>query len=102
LIGVYLQSKELKFIYNKKTYKFASNEIEFENNILNNEQRKFIVRINEGEVCNIKYNRVKFIFSLGEEEKEFDYLLYLSKLFKSKEDIERFRLAMEKLGEKNI
>ncbi len=99
LIGVYLKGKDLYFIYNSKSYKFNSDTINFENNVINKEKRNFIVKINEKEVCAIEYKRVFFVFSLGEEEDEFDYLLYLSNLFQTKEDIERFSLSVEKLNQ---
>ncbi len=82
LLGLYVDGGKLYFQYNNKNYETRPNEINCTNDILDDGKRNFRVKIKEVLVCNIIYKPYisPFVLTFGDEEDEFDFLLYLSNL----------------------
>ena len=100
LLGLYIDEDELYFQYNDKRYKTKPDKINCTNEILNDGKRNFKVKINDTLVCDIVYepyvNPLALIF--GDDEDEFDFLLYLSKLMKSEDSILNFIKGIKNLN----
>ena len=92
LLGLYIDDDKLYFQYNDKSYVTKPDEINCINEILDDGKRDFQVKIKDVLVCDIVYkpyvNPLALIF--GDDEDEFDFLLYLSKLMKNKDSILNF------------
>ena len=100
LLGLYIDDDKLYFQYNDKNYETKANEVNCINIILNDGKRNFQVKINDVIVCDIVYkpyvNPLALIF--GDDEDEFDFLLHLSKLMKSKDSILNFIKGINNLN----
>ena len=100
LLGLYIDDDKLYFQYNDKSYETKPDEINCTNEILDDGKRDFQVKINDVLVCDIVYkpyvNPLALIF--GDDEDEFDFLLYLSKLMKNKDSILNFIKGINNLN----
>lgn len=92
LLGLYIDDGKLYFQYNNKSFETKPDEINCTNEILNDGKRNFRVKIKEALVCNIIYKPYisPFVLTFGDEEDEFDFLLYLSNIMADKNSIINF------------
>jgi hypothetical protein len=99
LLGIYVDNNKFFFLYNDKEYEIKPDEIfctikKYSNGICN-----FKVDIKDNTVCNISYKPYisPLALSLGDDENEFDFLFYLSKLLHDRNSIEKFIEGMNYL-----
>lgn len=99
LLGLYICDDKLYFQYNNKKYEAKPNEINCTNKILNDGKRNFRVKIKDVIVCNIIYKPYisPFVLTFGDDEDEFDFLLYLSNLMADENSILSFINGMKNL-----
>ena len=99
LLGLYICDDKLYFQYNNKKYEAKPNEINCTNKILNDGKRNFRVKIKDILVCNIIYKPYisPFVLTFGDDEDEFDFLLYLSNLMADENSILSFINGMKNL-----
>ena len=99
LLGLYICDDKLYFQYNNKKYEAKPNEINCTNKILNDGKRNFRVKIKDVLVCNIIYKPYisPFVLTFGDDEDEFDFLLYLSNLMADENSILSFINGMKNL-----
>lgn len=92
LLGLYSEDGKLYFQYNNKSYETKPDEINCTNELLNDGKRNFRVIIKDVVVCNIIYKPYisPFVLTFGDEEDEFDFLLYLANLIVDKNSILNF------------
>jgi hypothetical protein len=92
LLGLYIDDGKLYFQYNTKSYETKPDEINCTNETLDDGKRNFKVKINEVIICNIIYKPYisPFVLTFGDDEDEFDFLLYLSKLMADENSIIKF------------
>lgn len=92
LLGLYVTDNKLYFQYNDKKYKTSPEEIICTNEILDDGNRNFRVKIKDVLVCDIIYKPYisPFVLTFGDDEDEFDFLLYLSSLMADKNSILNF------------
>lgn len=100
LLGIYVENNKLFFLYANKRYEVDPNEILCTNKKLDTGMRDFEVTINDKKVCDILYKPYISPLALpfGDDEDEFDFLLYLSKLLHDKYSISKFITGMNNLG----
>ena len=99
LLGLYICDDKLYFQYNNKKYEAKPNEINCTNKMLNDGKYNFQVKINDVLVCNIIYKPYisPFVLTFGDDEDEFDFLLYLSNLMADENSILSFINGMKNL-----
>lgn len=99
LVGIYVENDKLFFIYKDMKFEASPDEILCTNKILDNGMRNFSVTIKGKIVCNIVYKPYISPLALpfGDDEDEFDFLLYLSKLLFDKNSINNFIEGMKNL-----
>lgn len=99
LLGIYVDSDKFFFIHNEKKYEAIPDEIICINERTDDGKRNFKVKIMNKVVCNITYKPYisPFVLTFGDDEDEFDFLLYLSNLMLSKDSILSFIKGMRKL-----
>jgi len=92
LLGLYFFDNRLFFQYKDKAYEVNANELSCSNSVSNDGNRCFNVRIGKCIVCDITYKPFISPFSLAfeEEDDEFDFLLYISRIMKNEETINTF------------
>lgn len=92
LLGLYIEDGKLYFQYNNKSYETKPDEMNCTNELLNDGKRNFRVIIKDVVVCNIIYKPYisPFVLTFGDEEDEFDFLLYLANLIVDKNSILNF------------
>jgi len=92
LLGLYIDDGKLYFQYNDKRYETKPDEINCTNEILDDGKRNFRIKIKEVLVCNIIYKPYisPFVLTFGDDEDEFDFLLYLSNLMADENSIKNF------------
>lgn len=101
LLGLYVYDDKLYFQYNDKSYQTKPDEVICINKILNNGKRNFRVEIKNNIVCDITYKPYisPFVLTFGDDEDEFDFLLYLSNLMIDENSIINFIRGMKNLKE---
>ena len=101
LLGLYVYNDKLYFQYNDKSYETKANEISCTNEILKDAKRNFRVKINKVVICNIVYKPYisPFVLTFGDDEDEFDFLLYLSNLMADEDSILNFIKGMNNLNQ---
>ena len=103
LLGIYVENEKLYFQYKDKKHQTKPDEIICTNEWLKGNKRIFKVKIKDTLVCNIIYkpyvNPLALVFE--DDEDEFDFLLHLSKLMKSKESISNFIKGINNLNNYN-
>lgn len=99
LLGIYVDSNKFFFIHNEKKYEAIPDEIICINARTDDGKRNFKVKIMDKVVCNITYKPYisPFVLTFGDDEDEFDFLLYLSNLMLSKDSILSFINGMKRL-----
>ena len=99
LLGIYVDDYKLYFQYNDKKYESKPEEIICSNEMLNDGNRNFQIKIKDVLVCNIIYKPyiIPFVLTFGDDEDEFDFLLYLSNLMVDKNAILNFINGMNNL-----
>lgn len=99
LLGIYVETDKFFFLYKVKKYNVNPDEIICTNEMIGNGKRNFQVKIKDHIVCDIVYKPYisPYVLTFGDDEDEFDFLLYLSKLMESKESICNFIKAMNSL-----
>lgn len=99
LLGVYVDNNKFFFQYNDNNYETKPDEIVCTNERLSDGKRKFQVKIKDNVVCDITYKPYisPFVLTFGDDEDEFDFLLYLSKLMVDKNAILSFIKGMNNL-----
>ncbi|SDY78491.1 hypothetical protein [Bacillus sp. 166amftsu] len=99
LLGIYVDSDKFFFIHNEKKYEAIPDEVICINERIDDGKRNFKVKIMNKIVCNITYKSYisPFVLTFGDDEDEFDFLLYLSNLMLSKDSILSFIKGMRKL-----
>ena len=92
LLGVYVMDDKLYFQYKDKSYQAKTDEICCTNQMLDDGRRHFKVKIREGVICDIIYKPYisPLALTFGDDEDEFDFLLYLSKLIQDENSILKF------------
>lgn len=100
LLGIYVDDDKLYFQYNDKKYESKPEEIICTNEMLNDGNRNFQIKIKDVLVCNIIYKPYisPFVLTFGDDEDEFDFLLYLSNLMVNKNTILNFINGMNNLN----
>jgi len=89
--GVFTKNDLLHFCYDGKIYSDDSDSIKCTNVPVCKDNRHFKLFFSGNIVCDISYKRnLSPIPAFGDDEEEFDFLLYLSNLLKSKDSIDRF------------
>ena len=101
LLGLYIDDGKLYFRYNNKSYETKPEEINCVNEILDDGKRNFRVKIKEALVCNIIYKPYisPLVLTFGDDEDEFDFLLYLSNLMTDENSILNFIRGMNNLNQ---
>ncbi|EJO5347065.1 hypothetical protein ACXATD_001834 [Clostridium sporogenes] len=101
LLGLYIDDDKLYFQYNDKKYETKANEVNCINKVLNDGKRNFQVKINDVLVCDIVYKPYisPFVLTFGDDEDEFDFLLYLSNLMVDENSILNFINGMNNLNQ---
>lgn len=90
-LGVYTENDLLHFYYNGKIYSADSDNIKCTNVPVGKDNRHFKLSFSGNVICDIRYDRnLSPIPAFGDDEEEFDFLLYLSNLLKSKDSIDKF------------
>ncbi|WP_180229606.1 hypothetical protein [Bacillus pseudomycoides] len=99
LIGISVDSNKFFFIYNEKKYEAIPDEIICINERTDDGKRNFQVKITDKVVCDITYKPYisPFVLTFGDDEDEFDFLLYLSNLMLSKDSMLSFIKGMNRL-----
>lgn len=99
LLGIYVEADKFFFLYNDKKYNVNPDEIFCTNTRISDGKRNFRVKIKDNIVCDITYKPYisPFVLTFGDDEDEFDFLLYLSKLMLSKDSIGNFIKGMNSL-----
>lgn len=99
LLGIYVYNDKLYFQYNNIRYETNPEEIICTNIRLEDSKRNFKVKIRDSVVCDILYKPYvsPFVLTFGDEEDEFDFLLYLSNLIVDKNSILSFIKGMNNL-----
>lgn len=99
LLGIYVEADKFFFLYNDKKYNVNPDEIFCTNARISDGKRNFQVKIRDNIVCDITYKPYisPFVLTFGDDEDEFDFLLYLSKLILSKDSINNFIRGMNSL-----
>lgn len=94
-VGMYVENRDLYLCYNDKIFLAQSADIDCSNILVPGGKRKFVLKLAGNEVCDILYDRiVDPLPAIGEDEEEYDTLLYLSNLMESKDTIDRFINSM--------
>lgn len=95
LIGLYVKTGKLFFLYNQNHYEINSNSFDTSNKYIDKENRRFIAKINNNIVCDITYKPyVDPNYPIyGGEEDEFDFLLQFDN-FVNNNSLEAFIQAM--------
>ncbi|MBD7910556.1 MULTISPECIES: hypothetical protein [Clostridium] len=101
LLGLYIDDDKLYFQYNDKSYETKPDEINCTNEMLEDGRRDFRVKIKGILVCNIKYKPYisPFVLTFGDDEDEFDFLLYLSNLMTDENSIINFIKGINNLNQ---
>ena len=90
-LGIYSKNDLLHFCYNGKIYSANSENIRCTNASVGKENRHFSLSFSGNIICDLRYERnLSPVPAFGDDEMEFDFLLYLSDLLKSKDSIDRF------------
>lgn len=90
-VGVYIKKDLLHLCYDGKIYSADSDNIKCTNDPVGKDQRHFKISFSGNVVCDFRYERnLSPIPAFGDDEEEFDFLLYLSNLLKSKDSIDKF------------
>lgn len=91
-LGIYVDDDKLYFQYNDKKYEIKADEIICTCEMLSDGKRNFIVKIKAVVVCDIIYKPYisPFVLTFGDDEDEFDFLLYLSNLIGDEKSILNF------------
>lgn len=98
-VGMFVENRNLYLCYNDKIFPAQATDIDCSNLPLSGGKRRFTLKLSGNKVCNILYDRVINPFPVIEEdEEEYDALLYLSNLMKSKDTIKRFINSMTMLN----
>lgn len=99
LLGVYVNQDKLYFVYENDKYETNADELICVRDRLKNGMCNFKVSIKDRLVCDITYKPYisPFVLTFGDDEDEFDFLLYLSNLLKSKDSILNFIKGMNNL-----
>jgi len=99
LLGIYVEADKFFFLYNDKKYNVNPDEIFCTNARISDGKRSFQVKIKDNIVCDITYKPYisPFVLTFGDDDDEFDFLLYLSKLMLSKDSIGNFIKGMNSL-----
>lgn len=101
LLGIYVDDDKLYFQYNDKKYETKPAEINCTNKILNDGKRNFRVKIKHVLICDIIYKPYisPFVLTFGDDEDEFDFLLYLSNLMSDENSVLNFIKGMKNLNQ---
>ncbi|URZ04108.1 hypothetical protein [Clostridium felsineum] len=101
LLGIYVDDDKLYFQYNDKKYETKPDEIICTNERLKDGKRNFKVKIKDILVCDIVYKPYisPFVLTFGDDEDEFDFLLYLSNLMVDENSILNFIKGMNNLNQ---
>ncbi|APM37684.1 hypothetical protein [Clostridium kluyveri] len=99
LLGIYVDADKFFFLYNDNKYETNPDEIICTNARIDDGKRNFQVKIKDKVVCDITYKPYisPFVLTFGDDEDEFDFLLYLSNLMLSKDSILNFIKGMNNL-----
>lgn len=90
-LGVYAKNDLLHFCYNGKIYSENSDNIKCTNVPVSENKRHFFLSFSGNAICDLRYERnLSPTPAFGDDEEEFDLLLYLSSFLKSKDTIDRF------------
>jgi hypothetical protein len=90
-LGVYAKNDLLHFCYDGKIYSADLDNIKCTNDPVSKDYRHFKLSFSGSVICDIRYQRnLSPISAFGDDEEEFDFLLYLSSILKSKDSIDRF------------
>lgn len=93
LVGVFVDSKEVFFAFETQVYSLSPTEFECSNTYINKDERCFILKNRDIEICNIIYKPFidPGIMFYEVDLEEFDILLFLSNnVLKNKETLESF------------
>ncbi len=103
LLGIYVDNNKLFFQYNDKGYETNPDEFICTNERIDDGRRNFKVKIKDKVVCDITYNPYisPFVLTFGDDEDEFDFLLYLSNLIIDKTSILNFIKGINNLKKFN-
>ena len=101
LLGIYVDNSKFFFLYNNKKFEAKPDEIFCTINRFSNGSNNFKVIIKDKTICDISYKPYISPLALpfGDDEDEFDFLLYLSKLLHNKNSIQNFITGMNNLKE---
>lgn len=97
MLGCYMKEGVFYFCYENNVYEVKLGEISCTNEWIDNEKRKFQVLINGENICEIIYKPYVSPLALGfsEDDEEFDFLLYLSRILYSEETVMKFCGGMQ-------
>jgi hypothetical protein len=89
--GVYIKGGLLHFCCNGKLSSAKPDKIKCTNEPISKDHRRFMLSLSDNVMCDFCYERnLSPVPMFGDDEEEYDILLYLSNLLKSKESIEKF------------
>jgi hypothetical protein len=90
-LGIYSKNNLLHFYHNRKIFSANSDSVKCINIPVNKDSRHFSLFFSGNIICDLRYKRkLSPIPAFGDDEEEFDFLLYLSNLLRSKDSIDKF------------
>lgn len=103
LVGIYVKDNKLFFYYNGKSFEASAENLICTNQYISRTERCFRVTIGEQKICEIVYKPYidPGMIYYDADPEEFDVLLYLSNLLKTKDSIKRFMNGMEMVKKMN-
>ena len=104
MLGFYIENDKFFFCYECNKYEVVLNEFSCVNEKNDDGKRKFKIIISDRIVCEITYepyvNPIGLVF--GEEDDEFDFLLFLSKYLQDEVSVTRFFEGLRELKKNRI
>lgn len=98
-VGMYVENRDLYLCYNDKIFLAQPADIDCSNIPVRGGKRNFILKLSGNTVCDILYDRaIDPLPAIGDDEEEYDTLLYLSNLMESKDTIDSFINSMAMLN----
>lgn len=93
LVGVYATDEKLYFQHNSTSYEVTPRNLACTYESIGNGKHRFMVKNKGRIICDITYKPYvsPFVLTFGDDDDEFDILLYFSRLLKDEVSIERLQ-----------
>lgn len=103
LVGIYVINNKFYFYYDGTSFEATEENLNCTNQYISRTKRCFRVTIGEQKICEIVYKPYidPGMIYYDADPEEFDVLLYLSNLLKTKDSIKRFMNGMEMIKKMN-